>query len=295
MVAEMQAGRPAPVPDAIVSVFGTALTDESADPALLALALTLPGEIELAEAMEIADPGAVHLARQQLRRELAGRLEGELRAVMEAMGDSGPYRPTAAAIGRRSLKNLCLAYLALLETPEIGGICQALFERADNMTDRMAALTCLANCGMPQREAALASFHERYQADPLVVDKWFTVQATSVRTDTLEQVAGLLRHPDFTLKNPNRVRALVGAFAHGNPARFHEPTGAGYRFLADRVIELDPLNPQVAARMVAALSRWRRFDAGRQELMRAELLRIQAQAGLSRDVGEIVEKSLLSS
>jgi aminopeptidase N len=169
------------------------------------------------------------------------------------------------------------------------------FEGADNMTDRMAALTCLANGSMPQRELALGAFYHGYQDDPLVVDKWFTVQAASSRADTLAQVQLLLEHPAFTLRNPNRVRSLIGAFAHGNPARFHDANGRGYRFLAERVIELDPLNPQVAARLVAALSRWRRFDENRQQLMRGELERIREQPGLSRDVGEIVGKSLLDS
>jgi aminopeptidase N len=208
------------------------------------------------------------------------------------MSDAGPYQLTAAAIGRRSLKNLCLAYLALLETAETAALCLTQFEHADNMTDRLAALTCLANSEMPQRTTALEAFYQRYRDNPLVIDKWFTVQATSLRSDALEQVEQLLLHPDFTLNNPNRVRALVGAFVHGNPARFHASSGAGYRFLADRVLELDRLNPQVAARMVAALSRWRRFDTARQALMRGQLERIQAQPGLSRDVGEIVAKSL---
>jgi aminopeptidase N len=162
------------------------------------------------------------------------------------------------------------------------------------MTDRLAALTCLASSTMPQREPALSAFYQRYQDDSLVVDKWFTVQAASSCNDTLLQVQGLMGHPAFTLKNPNRVRALIGAFAHGNPARFHDSSGAGYRFLADRVLELDPLNPQVAARLVGALSRWRRFDASRQAMMSRELERILAQPGLSRDVAEIVSKSLLN-
>ena len=291
-VTELQSGREPVAPAAFVAAFRTALTDHNADPALLALTLTLPGEIELAEALPVADPGAVHAARQWLRLELAGQLTGELRSVMATMHDVGPYRLTAAAIGRRSLKNLCLAYLTLLETPDVASFCLAQFEGADNMTDRLAALTCLANSGMPQREAALATFYARYQDDPLVVDKWFAVQAASSRVDTLAQVRGLLGHPAFTLKNPNRVRSLVGVFAHGNPARFHDPSGDGYRFLADRVLELDPLNPQVAARMVGALSRWRRFDPARQSLMKSQLERIQAQSGVSRDVGEIVAKSL---
>jgi len=292
MVAAVQAGAPPLVPEPFVAAFRSALTDAAADPALLALALTLPGEIELAEAMTTADPGAVHAARQQLRRELAAGLANEFGGVMAAMSDAGPYRLTSAAIGRRSLKNLCLAYLALLATPEIAATCMTQFEGTDNMTDRLAALTCLANGELPQRDTALAAFYQRYQDDPLVIDKWFTVQAASTRLDTLQQVQALLEHPAFTMKNPNRVRALIGAFAHGNPARFHEASGAGYRFLADRILELDPLNPQVAARLVGALSRWRRFDGSRQELMRAQLERIQAQPRLSRDVGEIVAKSL---
>jgi len=293
MVADIQGSHTPGVPEQFLGAFRTALVDHQADPALLALALTLPSETELAEAMAVADPGVVHAARQRLRQILAESLADDFAAVMAAMHEPGHYQLTAAAIGRRSLKNLCLAYLALLETPEIAKACMAQFEGADNMTDRLAALTCLANSAMPQREAALAAFYQRYQDDPLVVDKWFTVQAASSRGDTLLQVQALTRHPAFTLKNPNRVRALIGAFAHGNPARFHDPSGAGYRFLADRVLELDPLNPQVAARMVGALSRWRRFDARRQAMMSSELERIQAQPGLSPDVAEIVSKSLL--
>jgi aminopeptidase N len=292
MIAELQGGRAPSVPESFVAAFRTALVDAAADPALLALALTLPGEIELAEAMAVADPGAVHAIRQQLRRELAVRLDGDFRSVMAVMHDVGPHQLSSAAIGRRSLKNLCLAYLALLETEAVATMCTTQFDSADNMTDRLAALTCLANSDMPPREAVLAAFYQRCQDDPLVVDKWFTVQAASLRSDTLAQVRELLAHPAFTMKNPNRVRSLVGAFAHGNPARFHDPAGDGYRFLADRILELDSLNPQVAARMVSAFSRWRRFDASRQALMRVELERIQTQAGLSRDVGEIVAKSL---
>ena len=292
VIATLQAGDEPQVPASFVAAFRAALTDRQADPALLALALTLPGEIELGEALAVADPAVVHAARQQLRQTLAATLAGDFAAVMAAMRNSGPYSLEPAAIGRRSLKNLCLTYLALGETAEMAAACAEQYAAADNMTDRMAALACLANSGMPPREAALADFYQRYQGEPLVIDKWFTVQATSCRPDTLPQVATLLTHPAFTMKNPNRVRALVGAFAHGNPVRFHDPGGAGYAFLADRVIELDPLNPQVAARLVSALSRWRRYDAGRQELMRTELERIQAQPQLSRDVGEIVTRSL---
>ena len=279
-------------PEDFLAAFRTALTDKNADPALLTLALTLPGEMELAEAMEIADPGAIHSARQGLRKALATELEGEFNAVMAAMQDNGLYSLEPQAIGRRSLKNLCLSYLTLLNETEIDQDCFEQFVEADNMTDRMAALACLVYNRLPKWEEALAAFYHQFQSDPLVVDKWFSLQATSPRQETLTVVKELMEHPAFTMRNPNRVRSLIGAFAHGNPAFFHDLSGAGYVFIADRVLELDAINPQVAARMVAPLSRWRRYDNDRQLLMRRQLERIQAQDGLSSDVGEIVTKSL---
>jgi aminopeptidase N len=208
------------------------------------------------------------------------------------MQDDGLYSIEPQAIGRRSLKNLCLAYLTLNDDAEIHDECFNRFAYADNMTDRMAALTCLVHNGLPQSKDALAAFYHQFQNDPLVVDKWFALQATSPLRETLGRVKELLEHPAFTMRNPNRVRSLVGTFSHGNPSLFHDLSGVGYRFLADRVLELDELNPQVAARMVAPLGRWRRYDEKRQSLMREQLERIQARDGLSRDVGEIVGKSL---
>jgi len=160
------------------------------------------------------------------------------------------------------------------------------------MTDRMAAMTCLVHNRLPRWEEALAAFYHQFEPDPLVVDKWFTLQATSPQSETLTEIETLMAHPDFTMRNPNRVRSLVGAFAQGNPVRFHDLSGAGYAFLADRVIELDTLNPQVAARLVSPLSRWRRYDSERQGMMKVQLKRIQRQENLSTDVGEIVGKSL---
>jgi aminopeptidase N len=285
-------GRKPEVPEDFLAAFRTALADKNADPALLALALTLPGEMELAEAVTIADPGAIHAARYGLRRALALALEDEFSAVMAAMQDNGLYSLDSQAIGRRSLKNLCLGYLALLNDSEIDQACFSQFVEADNMTDRMAALTCLVHNRLPKWEEALAAFYHQFQNDNLVVDKWFSLQATSPRQETLTVVKELMAHPAFTMRNPNRVRALVGAFAHGNPAFFHDLSGAGYEFLADRVLELDALNPQVAARMISPLSRWRRYDGERQLLMRSQLERIQGQEKLSTDVGEIVGKSL---
>jgi aminopeptidase N len=292
MVGDIRAKRTAEVPDDFLAAFRSALQDREADPALLSLALTLPGEVELAEAMGVADPGAIHAARQTLRKTLALELKEELTAVLGAMQDNGLYSLNSQAIGRRSLKNLCLGYLALLDTPSIQQNCFDRFVDADNMTDRMAALSCLVHNRLPRWEEALAAFYHQFETDPLVVDKWFTLQATSPQAETLTEVEALMAHPDFTMRNPNRVRSLVGAFAQGNPVRFHDLSGAGYVFLADRVIELDILNPQVAARLVSPLSRWRRYDSERQDMMKVQLERIQLQENLSTDVREIVGKSL---
>jgi aminopeptidase N len=279
-------------PQDFLAAFRAALTDRKADPALLALALSLPAETELAEAMTIADPGAVHAIRQGLRTALAQDLHREFTTVMIAMQDHNLYSLTPLAIGRRSLKNLCLGYLAQLGESDIQHICFDQFIDAKNMTDRMAALTCLAHNHLPMWEEALAAFYHQFEKDPLVIDKWFSLQATSPHPDTLSRVGELMGHPAFTMRNPNRVRALIGAFAHGNPALFHDLSGAGYAFVAERVMELDTINPQVAARLAAPLSRWRRFDPARQELMKKQLERLRSQKTLSTDVGEIVQKSL---
>ncbi len=292
MVGDIGAKRAVEVPGDFLTAFRSALQDQEADPALLFLALTLPGEMELAEAMGVADPGAIHISRQVLRKTLAAALHEDFIAVLGTMQDEGLYSLTSEAIGRRSLKNLCLGYLALLDIPSIQQNCFDRFVDADNMTDRMAALTCLVHNRLPRWEEALAAFYHQFESDPLVVDKWFTLQATSPQSETLTEIEALMTHPAFTMRNPNRVRSLVGAFAQGNPALFHDLSGAGYAFLADRVIELDTLNPQVAARLVSPLSRWRRYDSERQDLMKAQLKRIQRQENLSTDVGEIVGKSL---
>ena len=292
LVDDIMAKRTAEIPGDFLTAFRSALQDRDADPALLSLALTPPGEMELAEAMGVADPGAIHIARQVLRKTLAAALHEDFTTVLSAMQDKGLYSLTPEAIGRRSLKNLCLGYLALLDIPSIQQNCFDRFVDADNMTDRMAALTCLVHNRLPRWKEALAAFYHQFESDPLVVDKWFSLQATSPQTETLSEIETLMAHPDFTLRNPNRVRSLVGAFAQGNPAQFHDLSGAGYAFLADRVIELDALNPQIAARLVSPLSRWRRYDSERQSIMKAQLERIQRQDNLSTDVGEIVGKSL---
>ncbi|MDH5578503.1 MAG: aminopeptidase N [Betaproteobacteria bacterium] len=258
------------------------------DHAFVAEALALPAEAFLAEQLEVVDPDALHEARNTLRRRIAEALAPELSATYRALQSSAPYAPDPASVGRRALKNLCLGYLA-----ELGhtALADEQFRRADNMTDAMAALGCLANADCPEREPALQAFYDKWRDETLVVDKWLAVQATSRLAGTLARVRELLAHPAFDIKVPNKVYSLVRAFA-ANHVRFHAADGAGYAFLADRVLELDTLNPQVAARMARGFDRWRRFDAARQALARAQLERIRDAAGLSRDVAEIVGKSL---
>jgi aminopeptidase N len=289
---DWRAERPVVVDRLFLQAFRRALTDRSADPALLTQALILPSETWLGEQLEVIEPEGLHAVRESVRRQLASELRSEFLSVMEANATPGGYSIDPATIGRRSLKNLCLAYLMTLEEDAAVGFCLRQFRDGDNMTDVLAALAGLVNSQRPERSAVLAEFYDRWQHEPLVVDKWFTLQATCRLPQALAEVQGLMAHPAFTLKNPNRVRSLLGAFAQGNPARFHAADGAGYRFLADQVLALEALNPQIAARLLSPLSRWRRYDAARQKLMKGELARIAAKPGLSPDVFEIVSKSL---
>jgi aminopeptidase N len=280
-------------PDAaFVESFARILNDSRLDRALVAEALTLPGESYLADRMQSIDVDAIHTVRQSTRRHLASVLEEDLRAVYRANFSNEAYRYDAESAGRRSLKNLCLSYLMALEDAELRRWCMSQFRDADNMTDVLAALACFTQSDCPERGEAIAEFYERWKDDTLVLDKWFSLQAMSHLPDTLENVERLMRHPAFDLKNPNKVRSLIGAFCHGNQIRFHDASGAGYHFLADRVMELDPMNPQVAARLMGAFSRWRKFDGARQTLMKSELERILATSRLSKDVYEITSKTL---
>jgi aminopeptidase N len=258
------------------------------DPAFSAEVLNLPSESFLAEQMEVVDPDALHQSRNRLKRELAAALKEALRARYAELLRKGPYSPDAVSAGRRALRNLCLSYL--VETGE-SRLAYEQFRAADNMTDAMAALTALANADCPERQPALDAFYEKWQKEPLVVDKWLAVQAGSRLPGTLARVNELLSHPAFDIKVPNKVYALIRAFA-ANHVRFHAADGAGYAFLADQVIALNALNPQVAARMARGFDRWKKFDEDRQRKARAALERIRDSQGLTRDVAEIVGKAL---
>jgi len=273
---------------------GQLLQDPALDPALVAEMITLPSETYLADlAAEAggADVDAIHAARQAVRYAIATTHREALQACYQRLQSTAPYAPDAAQTGARRLRNLCLDYLAL-GTAEGLALAATQLREATNMTDRLAALQALAFHGRDDRsDAALQQFYRDWEHEPLVVNKWLQLQALVPVPDTLERVQGLLRHPAFDLHNPNKVRALIGAFANGNPVAFHRADGAGYRLLADKVTQLNALNPQLAARMLAPLTRWRKYrDRGEQ--MRAVLVGLSALPGLSPDVFEVLQKSL---
>ena len=263
------------------------------DQALLAQILTLPSETYLADQMAIADVDNIHAAREYLRQTLANSLQDELHEIYQtAHAPNTPYSLEPEAIGQRALKNVCLDYLSQRDDSELLALCVQQLQTANNMTDELGALRVLSNRDCPERITALADFYQRWQHEALVVDKWFALQAMAKLPGTLDHIKTLLDHPAFSIKNPNKVRALIGTFSHANPRHFHAANGNGYAFLAEQVMALNELNPQVAARLVSAFNRWRKYDSHRQNLMQAQLQRIAATPALSPDVYEITSKSL---
>ncbi len=285
-----QSDQPMAVPDALVEAFRGLLADEGADPALIAESLALPDEDYLAEQMDTVDVDGLHEARNFIRRGLAEALESELKGAYERFNHGQPYDKAPVAMAERALKNAALSFLALTESGP--SLAQAQLASSDNMTDTLAAMRALVLNGLPGAQDALAAFEARWSGDALVMDKWFVMQAIKPGHETVERVMALMDHPEFSLLNPNKVRAVVGAFAMLNPTGFHAPDGRGYRFVADQVISLNGTNPQMAARMVSSFNRWPRYDQGRRTLMRSQLERIAAVDDLSPDVFEIVSNAL---
>ena len=291
MVGRYREGVEMVVPDGLLEALASALCSGNGDHALTAEILSLPSLAYLGDFMPTVDVDGLHLARETLRVSIGRALHAELESIYTSLQESGPYEVDAQAIGRRSLKNCALGYLMAADGLAGGDRCRAQYQARHNMTDVIVALARLADSEHPAREEVLADFEQRWQTEPLVMDKWFSVQATANRSDTLERVRQLMEHPAFSISNPNKVRALIGAFASGNPVRFHAADGAGYAFLEQQVLRLDAANPQIAARLLRAITRWRRYDEGRQEKMRAILERVVA-AKVSKDVFEIASKSL---
>ena len=271
---------------------GRALSDQGSDNAFKALMLALPSEPDLALAMTPADPTALHEAREALRERIAAHLETLLRGVHTSLQHLGEFSASAEDAGRRALRNAALELLAANPRSDIVDLARGHFQAALNMTDAMGGLTALMLMGGEPYAQALSAFYERWRSEPLVIDKWFAVQARDPGETALGRVMGLTAHPAFDAKNPNRLRALVSTFANLNPARFHDPSGDGYRFLADQILTVDRFNPSVAARLVDPLGDWRRYrpELGRQ--MKSELERISGAEGLSKNVLEKVARAL---
>lgn len=296
LIGQHQRGEQLALDSRLLDAFRTLLEDQSLDQAMVAEMLSLPSEAYLTEISEVADVDAIHAAREFARRSISDALFPQLLARYQAnraLSRETPYVASAGHFARRTLQNIALSYLMLSGKAEVLQACLEQFEACDNMTERLTALSVLVNSSFEDEKAkALASFADYFKDNPLVMDQWFSVQAGCTLPGGLERVQALMAHPAFTLKNPNKVRALIGAFANQNLVNFHRADGAGYRFLADHVITLNALNPQIASRQLAPLTRWRKYDAARQALMRAELERILASGELSSDVFEVVSKSL---
>lgn len=280
------------LPQEYLQAFAQVIDDTESDKALLAEILTLPTESYLGDQMDVVDVDATHRARESLKQQLALELKEELLTVYQATSDPGVYDISSSSIARRSLRNLSLDYLMQLQDAEVNALCIEQYQAQHNMTDVIAALSLIAHSNMDERDELLSDFYSRWEHDQLVLDKWFGVQAMSKRKDTIGQVKQLMQHPAFNIHNPNKVRSLIGAFCSANQVNFHARDGSGYVLLGETVRQLDAINPQIAARMLRILSRWRRYDPDRQLLMRQQLEQIAKGENVSKDVYEVAAKSL---
>jgi aminopeptidase N len=291
MVAARAAGQVPATSPLLVEAVGAAIGRAVEDPAFAALALTLPSENYLGQQMPVVDVDGIHVVRKAVRRTLGQAHADAWRQAYEGHKEAGPFSLAAAAIGRRAMKNVSLGYLMAAEADCAAGLALAQYKNATGMTDVMAALALIVESGMQESEACLEAFAHRWADEPLVMDKWLMLQAQSCGGDALARTQRLMAHPCFSLRNPNKVYALIGGFA-GNPVAFHAANGAGYYFVAEQVIALNGFNPQVASRIAKAFARWRSYDEGRQGHARQALEMIVAAPGLSPDVFEIVTRSL---
>ena len=292
LIADIQQQKSLILEPLVVEAFRSILTAPSNDLSYQALLLSLPEHSYLAGQMEVVDVDAIHQAREFVKTGLASALHQEFLQLYTAnhRDESGIF--SAEAVGRRRLKNTCLAYLISLESANNYQLAEQQFNSARNMTDQIAALSAMVNSQHPHKAHALDSFYQQWQQEALVIDKWFALQASSSLPNTFATVQALMQHPAFDLKTPNRVRALIGAFTQANPVNFHAKNGEGYRFLADQVLALNAINPQIASRMVSGLAQWRHYDTDRQTLMKQQLQRIVTSVRLCKDVYEIASKSL---
>ncbi|MCP4297770.1 MAG: aminopeptidase N [Proteobacteria bacterium] len=294
VVKQLRLKKPVVIDDIYLEAVSKSISAATSDPALLALSLQLPSEATLAQEMDQIHPSSLHRAKKLVKKAISERNRIRFQELYQQNKESGKHSLEPVAMAKRSLKNVCLGYLAALDPlpEEVLEICQEQYITAENMTDAVAALTHLINIGGEVRDRAVDHFYKKWSDDPLVLDKWFALQAMSNLPETLDKVIQLMGHPAFSISNPNKVRSLIGSFCSGNHNLFHCKDGKGYRFLADRILELNNINPQIAARLVTPLISWKRYEPIRGALMKDELERILTKKTLSRDVFEIVSKSL---
>lgn len=293
-VAHYQNGEALVLPESVVDAFRGVLLSDSIDPALVALILTLPSENELAELFTVIDPVAIHEVVNFIYHHLAVEMHDELLTVYRSINIDG-YRVDHQDIAKRSLRNICLQYLAAGDDSELANkLVLEQYQSADNMTDSLAALTAANESQLACKEQLMADFDERWHHDGLVMDKWFTLQGANPAKETLANVRELLNHRSFSMSNPNRVRSLVGAFTAGNPVNFHAEDSSGYQFLYEILVDLNTRNPQVASRLIEPLIRLKRYDEKRQAQMRKVLEQLKALDNLSGDLFEKITKALES-
>ena len=291
LVDEVKRGRALTLGPQLLDAFRKVLLDPGLDGSIKALTLGLPSEELLSQELAVVDPEAVHGARRFVIREIAASLRDEWRRIYDEHAH-GTEAVDKTQVNRRRLKNRALRYLVALEEPEVIELAAHQFRTATGMTDYEAAFSSLIDLVSPETDHAVEEFYATWKHEPLVLDKWFRMQAMSSAPDAFERVVSLSQHPDFHIANPNRARSLLYAFSVGNPVAFHRPDGAAYRFVADMVLELDAINPQVASRIVGSFNQWKRYEPARGALMKAELERIASRPAISKDVSEIVERAL---
>nr|WP_230408708.1 aminopeptidase N [Undibacterium flavidum] len=298
LVTAVQQAEALSLDDLFINALRKTLNDQDLDPAFRELVLTLPSEVMIAEEMATADPHSIHIARQFVRSTLAQHLKADLLQAYQDNLTPGKYNPDAKSAGKRALKNCALAYLVEWQDAATYDLAHTQYQEAENMTDRIAALSAMLHCSSAldkahskTRKQVLAHFYQEFDSEALVIDKWFTLQATAPTAD-VEQVRSLMQLKAFSMNNPNRARSLIFAFCNANPARFHAADGSGYALWADCVIALNKLNPQVAARLSRSMDRWTKYPKANQALMKAALQKVAATKNLSKDVLEVVTKAL---
>ncbi len=294
LINDYQQKKPLQLDKGYVEAWRSILNDKSIDKSFTALLLKQPSEMYLTELMDTIDVESIVAVRHFIPRELTKQLREEFLQIYHENYNNKPYEYNETAIGERSLKNSCLAYLMTLDDADAQQLALKQLKEANNMTDEIAALYALSNSTTPEREQALQDFYNKWQHDTLVIDKWFSILARSELPDTFIKVKSLLNHPAFNIKNPNKVRALIGAFVNGNMRNFHIAGGEPYQFLADQIIILNKVNPMIAARLIEPFTRWRKFDTQRQTLMKQQLERIKQTPQLTKDIFEVVTKTLAS-